>query len=113
MTLDHVLAANNGVEDVALPATATFSLIETPNASLTAGTGTVTGMDPDLKPLDRISDTVSVVPIAMGSAAWNAGNPNFTPPPATDQRGLPRVVDIIDIGAYEVQEQLIFPKFTG
>ena len=113
VTLDHVLAANNGVEDVALPATATFSLIETPNASLTAGTGTVTGMDPDLKPLDRISDTVSVVPIAMGSAAWNAGNPNFTPPPATDQRGLPRVVDIIDIGAYEVQEQLIFPKFTG
>lgn len=113
VTLDHVLAANNGVEDVALPATATFSLIETPNASLIAGTGTVTGVDPGLLPLQDVSDTVSVVPIAMGSAAWNAGNPNFTPPPATDQRGLPRVVDIIDIGAYEVQEQLIFPKFTG
>ncbi len=113
VTLDHVLVANNGVEDVALPATATFSLIETPNASLIAGTGTVTGVDPDLKPLERISDTVSVVPIAMGSAAWNAGDPSFTPPPATDQRGLPRVVDIIDIGAYEVQEQLLLPKFTG
>jgi hypothetical protein len=113
VTLDHVLAANNGGEDVAVPATATFSLIQKPNASLIAGTGTVTGVDPGLKPLERISDTVSVVPIAMGSAAWNAGNPDFTPPPATDQRGLPRVVDIIDIGAYEVQEQLIFPKFTG
>ena len=113
MTLDHVLAANNGVEDVAVPATATFSLIQKPNASLIAGTGTVTGVDPGLKPLERISDTVSVVPIAMGSAAWNAGNPNFTPPPATDQRGLPRVVDVIDIGAYEVQEQLLLPKFTG
>ena len=113
VTLDHVLAANNGVEDVAVPATATFSLIQKPNASLIAGTGTVTGVDPGLKPLERISDTVSVVPIAMGSAAWNAGNPNFMPPPATDQRGLPRVVDVIDIGAYEVQEQLLLPKFTG
>ena len=113
VTLDHVLAANNGVEDVALPATATFSLIETPNASLAAGTGTVTGVDPGLLPLQDVSDTVSVVPIAMGSAAWNAGNPNFTPPPATDQRGLLRVVDIIDIGAYEVQDPFVLPKFTG
>jgi len=113
VTLDHVLAANNGVEDVALPATATFSLIETPNASLIAGTGTVTGVDPGLLPLQNVSDTVSVVPIAMGSAAWNAGNPNFMPPPATDQRGLPRVVDIIDIGAYEVQDPFVLPKFTG
>ncbi len=113
VTLDHVLAANNGVEDVALPATATFSLIETPNASLIAGTGTVTGVDPGLLPLQDVSDTVSVVPIAMGGAAWNAGNPNFTPPPATDQRGLPRVVDIIDIGAYEVQDPFVLPKFTG
>ena len=113
VTLDHVLAAKNGVEDVALRATATFSLIETPNASLIAGTGTVTGVDPGLLPLQDVSDTVSVVPIAMGSAAWNAGNPNFTPPPATDQRGLPRVVDIIDIGAYEVQDPFVLPKFTG
>jgi hypothetical protein len=113
LTLNHVLAANNGVEDVALPATATFSLIQKSNASLIAGTGTVTGVDPDLKPLERISDTVSVVPIEMGSDAWNAGNPDFVPPPNTDQRGLPRVVDIIDIGAYEVQEAVQLPKFTG
>ena len=33
--------------------------------------------------------------------------------PATDQRGLPRVVDIIDIGAYEVQDPFVLPKFTG
>ena len=113
LTLDHVLAANNGVEDVALPATAMFSLIQKPNASLVAGTGTLTGVDPGLKPLERISDTVSVVPIEMGSAAWNAGNPDFMPPPNTDQRGLPRVVDVIDIGAYEVQKAAQTPKFTG
>ena len=111
--LVHVLAADNGLEDVAAKATSLFSLIETPNAGVIAGFGTITGVDPGLLPLQDVSDTVSVVPIAMGSAAWNAGNPNFTPPPATDQRGLPRVVDVIDIGAYEVQEQLLLPKFTG
>ena len=111
--LDHALVAGNGIEDVALPATAVFSLIQKPNASLIIGTGTLTGVDPDLKPLESISPTVSVVPITIGSAAWNAGNPDFVPPPATDQRGMPRVVDIIDIGAYEIQEPFILPRFTG
>jgi hypothetical protein len=37
-----------------------------------------------------------------GSIAVNAGNPAFSPPPATDQRGSPRVSNIrLDIGAYE------------
>ncbi|MEI7624301.1 MAG: choice-of-anchor Q domain-containing protein [Actinomycetes bacterium] len=113
LTLNHALVAGNGIEDVAIPATAVFSLIQKPNSSLIIGTGTLTGVDPDLKPLESISPTVSVVPITIGSAAWNAGNPNFLPPPATDQRGMPRVVDIIDIGAYEIQEPFILPRFTG
>jgi hypothetical protein len=38
------------------------------------------------------------------SAAIDAGDPAFTPPPEFDQRGLPRVVDgVIDIGAVERQ----------
>src|SRR5262249_35744079 len=37
-----------------------------------------------------------------GSPAFDAGDPNFTPPPTTDQRGSPRVPNgRIDIGAYE------------
>jgi CSLREA domain-containing protein len=37
-----------------------------------------------------------------GSPAINAGDPAFVPPPATDQRGLPRVVGgRIDVGAVE------------
>lgn len=111
--LVHVLAADNGLEDVAAPAISLFSLIETPNAGVVAGYGTITGTDPSLLPLQDVSDTVSVVPIPVGSAAWNAGWPGFTPPPATDQRGLPRVVDIIDIGAYEIQEAAVLPMFTG
>jgi hypothetical protein len=113
LALVHVLAADNGGEDVAIPAFSLFSLIERPNAAVFPGYGTQFGVDPGLLPLERISNTVSVVPISFGSAAWNAGWPKFTPPPATDQRGLPRVVDIIDIGAYEVQEAGLVPKFTG
>lgn len=113
LVLTHILAADNGGEDVATPAFSLFSLIERPNAAVFPGYGTQFGVDPGLLPLERISNTVSVVPLSIGSAAWNAGWPGFTPPPATDQRGLPRVVDIIDIGAYEVQEAVLVPKFTG
>ena len=113
LVLTHVLAADNGGEDVAGPAFSLFSLIERPNAAVFAGYGSLFGVDPGLLPLESVNDTVSVVPITFGSAAWNAGWPGFTPPPATDQRGLPRVVDIIDIGAYEVQEAVLLPKFTG
>lgn len=113
LVLTHVLAADNGGEDIATPAFSLFSLIERPNAAVFAGYGTQLGVDPGLLALESVSDTVSVVPLSIGSAAWNAGWPGFTPPPATDQRGLPRVVDIIDIGAYEVQEAVLLPKFTG
>ena len=113
LTLVHVLAADNVLEDVSGKAFSLFSLIEKPNAAVFPGYGSQFGVDPGLLPLERISDTVSVIPISFGSAAWNAGWPGFTPPPATDQRGLPRVVDIIDIGAYEVQEAVLLPKFTG
>lgn len=113
LVLTHVLAADNGGEDIATPAFSLFSLIERPNAAVFAGYGTQFGVDPGLLALESVSDTVSVVPLSIGSAAWNAGWPGFTPPPATDQRGLPRVVDIIDIGAYEVQEAVLLPKFTG
>ncbi len=113
LVLTHVLAADNGGEDIAAPAFSLFSLIERPNPAVFAGYGSLVGVDPGLLPLESVSDTVSVVPLSIGSAAWNAGWPGFTPPPATDQRGLPRVVDIIDIGAYEVQEAVLLPKFTG
>jgi len=113
LVLTHVLAADNGGEDVAAPAFSLFSLIERPNAAVFPGYGTQFGVDPGLLPLESVNNTVSVVPLSIGSAAWNAGWPGFTPPPATDQRGLPRVVDIIDIGAYEVQEAVLLPKFTG
>ena len=113
LTLKHVLAADNVGTDVNGPSFSLFSLIETPSPEVFPGYGTIFGADPELLPLQQISDTVSVVPIPIGSTAWNAGWPDFTPPPSTDQRGLPRVVDIIDIGAYEIQEPGLAPRFTG
>lgn len=111
--LVHVLAADNGLEDVASSAISLFSLIEKPSAGVLAGFGTQTGIDPALQPLQRVNATTSVVPILAGSPAWDAGYPDFTPPPSTDQRGLPRVVQIVDIGAFEVQEYFLRPRFTG
>ena len=118
IVLDHALIHGNGAGangDLNVPSTARFSLIgaaSTPPVD-GAGGGNLLGVDPGLQPLEWTSPFVGVVPILFGSAAWNTGDPSFTPPPATDQRGLPRVVDIVDIGAYEVQEAVLLPKFTG
>jgi len=115
---DHALVFGNGSGpsgDVHAPSTARFSLIgaaSTPPVD-GAGGGNVLGVDPMLEPLQWTSPLVGVVPILFGSAAWNAGDSAFVPPPETDQRGLPRVVDVVDIGAYEVQEAVQTPKFTG
>ena len=118
IVFDHALIFGNGSGpsgDVHAPSTARFSLIgavSTPPID-GAGGGNLLGVDPLLEPLQWTSPFVGVVPILFGSAAWNVGDPTFVPPPETDQRGLPRVVDVIDIGAYEVQEAVQTPKFTG
>ena len=126
--LDHSLLFGNGAgvpggADLMTPSTARFSLIG--NAAITPTVseldafvdgptaGNLLGVDPELQPLEWTSPLVAVRPILFGSPAWNAGDPNFVPPPDTDQRGLPRVIDIVDIGAYEVQEALVLPAFTG
>ena len=118
VVLDHALIHGNGTGpagDLNVLSTARFSLIGAAGTTPVdgAGGGNLLGVDPLLQPLQWTSPLVGVMPILFGSAAWNAGDPSFVPPPETDQRGLPRVVDIIDIGAYEVQEELQLPKFTG
>lgn len=114
VTIGHSLLAGNAGQDLATPATVRWSLLQkSPSVAITGSDNNLIGYDPELQPLENISFTVAVRPILWGSAAWNAGDPDFTPPPETDQRGLPRMVDIIDIGAYEVQENLVLPAFTG
>ena len=110
VSLDHVLLADNGLDDLAIPVSARWSFIEKPvAAAVDPSDHNITGIDPQLQPLLHVSDLVSVVPIPFGSPAWNAGDPAFIPPPAFDQRGLPRIVEIVDIGSYEVQELPAIP----
>ncbi|CAB4615323.1 unannotated protein [freshwater metagenome] len=114
IAIGHSLLAGNAGQDLATPATVRWSLLQKwPSVAVAESDNNLVGYDPELQPLQIISPTIAVRPILFGSVAWNAGNPDFTPPPETDQRGLPRIVNIIDIGAYEVQEKLVTPAFTG
>jgi hypothetical protein len=83
---------------------ASFSLIESPGAaSITDSGGNVFNQDPQLGPLaDNGGPTKTHLP-AVASPAIDTGDPAFTPPPANDQRGLPRVADgRLDMGAVEI-----------
>lgn len=51
---------------------------------------------------DNGGPTLTLLPQA-GSPAIDAGDPAFSDPVTLDQRGLPRIVRVIDIGAVEVQ----------
>ena len=119
ISIDHAIIAGNGVGatglDIDSPFTSRFSLVQRPFATHTdgAGGGNIFGVDPQLQPLQWYSSVGAVRPILGGSPAWNAGDPAFTPPPATDQTGAPRVVEIIDMGAYEVQAETFAPRFAG
>jgi uncharacterized repeat protein (TIGR01451 family)/CSLREA domain-containing protein len=85
-------------------ATATYSLIETPSANVTTDATDITGVDPQLGPLQNNGGPTETMLPALSSPAVNSGDPAFAPPPATDQRGQPRVAGgRIDIGSVELQ----------
>jgi len=80
------------------------------NISSDDGGGYLTGpgdqidIDPLLGPLQDNGGTTFTHALLPGSPAIDAGDPTFTPPPAQDQRGYPRVVNgRIDIGSFEAQ----------
>jgi parallel beta-helix repeat protein len=83
---------------------ASFSLIESPGAASVNDTGgTVLNQDPQLGPLENNGGTTLTHRPAPTSPAVNTGDPAFTPPPATDQRGANRLQNgRTDMGAVEV-----------
>lgn len=91
--------AGDGSFDVA------YSLVESPGtANITDNGGNLFNQDPQLGPLTNNGGPTSTHLPADTSPVINAGNPVFVPPPGTDQRGLPRVVNgRIDMGSVEVQ----------
>jgi hypothetical protein len=91
------------------------------NVSSDDGSGVLTGpgdqinTDSMLGPLQDNGGSTFTHALLPGSAAINAGDPNFTPPPEYDQRGpgFDRIVNgRIDIGSFEVQGPTPTPTVT-
>jgi hypothetical protein len=82
--------------------TANYSLIQTPPRAI--GANNITGQDPQLGPLENNGGpTLTMRPVDT-SPVVNAGDPAFAAPPATDQRGVPRIGrSRVDMGAVELQ----------
>jgi predicted outer membrane repeat protein len=91
----------------------TYTLLEDDNGSITTkkikadatindNGGNIFGQDPQLGPLaDNGGPTLTHMPLP-GSPVIDAGDPAYTPPPAVDQRGLPRLVGAaVDMGSVE------------
>lgn len=105
LVADNVGAGNADLGNDAGGFDARFSLIETPGtATITDSGGNVLNQDPQLGPLqDNGGPTLTHLP-DVASAAVDAGDPAFAPPPAFDQRGFARVdAGRVDIGAVETQ----------
>lgn len=111
---DSVIANSTGVDDLVTngaTVTVNYSLVEDPDtaaaARLAAGTGNLTGVDPQLGPLANNGGTTLTMLPAAASPVIGAGSPGSTSALATDQRGLARVSGPrIDIGSVEVQAVL-------
>ena len=113
--LGHTILADNG-QDLTLDdpegteLETEYSILESVDAAviplLDPAAHTRTGIDPKLGPLQHNGGPTWTQFLLPGSPAIDTGDPAFTPPPATDQRGEPRVVNIIDIGAVEVPRAL-------
>ncbi|HEX3582891.1 MAG TPA: Calx-beta domain-containing protein [Thermoanaerobaculia bacterium] len=120
VTLNNSIVANStGVPDIGeggvSTVTSNYTLVENPGSVVLGGTGNITGTDPALGALADNGSSILVgnpngtqvhpqteLP-ASSSPVVNAGDPAFTPPPATDERGFPRVQGgRIDMGAVEV-----------
>jgi hypothetical protein len=83
-----------------------YNLIQAPGGVTFTGTaaGNIYGVNPMLGPLANNGGPTRTMALEAGTPALDAGDPDTAGLPATDQRGLPRVVDgRVDIGAFEVQ----------
>ena len=81
-----------------------YNLSSEGDGGFLTGTSDQLNTDPMLGPLQDNGGPTFTHELLPGSPAFEAGDPNFTPPPDYDQRGLgfPRVVNgRIDIGAFE------------
>jgi hypothetical protein len=81
-----------------------YSLVQAPGSALISDNGgNLFNQDPLLAPLGNYGGPTQTQRPAANSPVIDAGDPFFTPPPSTDQRGFARVVNgRIDMGAVEL-----------
>ena len=81
-----------------------YNISNDDGAGFLTGPGDQINTDPLLGPLQDNGGPTFTHDLLAGSPAINTGDPNFTPPPSTDQRGYARVFNgRVDIGSLEVQ----------
>ena len=118
-TFHDSIVANNIVTkgdqnlDIRGTLTANFTLFGNPGNAVITGTGNLLGINPLLGSLGDYGGGIATMRPLSGSPVIDAGDPTYNTGvlPATDERGLPRVVGTaIDLGAVEVQasEDTIF-----
>ncbi|HEX2060134.1 MAG TPA: IPTL-CTERM sorting domain-containing protein [Thermoanaerobaculia bacterium] len=78
-----------------------YTLLEDPTGATFTGANNITGVDPQLGPLQNNGGPTETMKPALTSPAVNAGSPEFTTP-TNDQRGFTRPVGIVDLGAVEL-----------
>jgi hypothetical protein len=104
--IDTIVAGDTGGNDIVNLGTVTGGHdLAVTSVGIAAGVITVTA-NPQLGALQNNGGATQTLALLPGSPAIDAGDPaaTGTAAPATDQRGLPRVVNgVIDIGALEVQ----------
>jgi hypothetical protein len=111
--MDHMIVGDNTAAADPDLSGGTFdlswSLVEAPGGAVINNiTGNVLNQDPQLGALGNNGGPTETHLPAAASPAVNAGDPAFAPPPATDQRGFPRVADgRIDMGSVELVQ--LFP----
>lgn len=123
LAVGHTIVGDNSVApggvgpDVAGTLTSLgYLLVQYTNGLALAGdfTGVQLDVDPSFGPLDDYGWATLVRVLGFRSPAINAGDPAFQPPPAVDQNGSPRVVGgVIDLGAYEVPNTLLYLSPDG
>lgn len=88
-----------------------FSLIQNKGAAdVVDQGGSIFNVVPLLGSLKNNGGPTNTVALLTGSRGIDEGDPAFPPPPNTDQRGFPRIVNSrIDIGAFEVQPAVVPP----
>lgn len=102
-----ITPANTVADDLSTDGTSSFVIaytnVETPGAAtVTNNGGNVLNQDPVLGALQNNGGTTLTHLPGSGSPVFNAGDPAFTAPPSTDQRGFTRVLGAaIDMGSVE------------